>query len=95
MDRQIIGSPCDERARGNVVFYAPRVKTPNELAHEYYWCDEQSFYAMKVPFHEARDFALAVFTFQDADPDIFNFLPRVRRAQKAALRYAQWLVVSR
>jgi hypothetical protein len=95
LDRKILGSPCDERTKFKVVFYAPRVKTPRELAQEFYWCDEHSFYAMQVPFNEARDFALASFTFKDADPEVFNFLPRVRRAQKAAMRYVQWLALSK
>ena len=78
--------------KNSVVFY-PKVRKDNiSLAKEFYWCDERSFYEMKVPFEEAKQFALASYTFQDADPEIYNFLPRVRKAQKEALQYCVWLI---
>lgn len=80
--------------KNRVVFYPKPIKDNLRLAKEFYWCDERSFYEMQVPLEEAKQFALASFTFKDADPDIFNFLPRVRRAQKAALRYCAWLIAA-
>lgn len=80
--------------KNRVVFYPKPIKDNLRLAKEFYWCDERSFYEMQVPLEEAKQFALASFTFKDADPDIFNFLPRVRRAQKAALRYCTWLIAA-
>lgn len=89
-----LGEPCSDKNARGVAFY-PKVKKDNlRLAKEFYWCDERSFYEMQVPLEEAKQFALASFTFKDADPDIFNFLPRVRRAQKAALRYCAWLIAA-
>jgi hypothetical protein len=84
-----------EDALRKLAFYAPRLKTPKELADEFYWCDERSFFDMRVPYQEAKAFATASFTFLDNNQDVFNFLPRVRRAQKAAARYCFWLEMSR
>lgn len=92
LDHAGIGSPCSEKKLRGVAFYPKVVKDNLRLAKEYYWCDERSFYEMQVPFEEAAQFALASFNFQDADPEIFNFLPRVRRAQIAAKRYCSWLI---
>jgi len=87
-----IGNPCAEKTRRGVAFYPKVVKDNLRLAKEFYWCDERSFYEMKVSLEEAKQFALASFTFQDADPEIHNFLPRVRRAQIAAMQYCAWLI---
>lgn len=78
--------------KNRVVFYPKPVKDNLRLAKEFYWCDERSFYEMQVPFDEAKQFALASYSFQDADPEIFSFLPRVRRAQEEARRYCAWLI---
>ena len=87
-----LGKPCSNKNARGVAFYPKIVKDNLRLAKEFYWCDERSFYEMGVPLEEAKQFALASFTFKDADPEIFNFLPRVRRAQKAVLQYCAWLI---
>ena len=91
LDSKIIGRPCSANSRGNVVYYPPAVKALSELAREFYWCDEQSFHQMRVPYKEAWAFAQASYTFLDAAPDIFNFLTRVRVAQRHARRYCSWM----
>jgi hypothetical protein len=92
--RSIVGEPCAENARKTltVIVRIPRHK--RELAQEFYWCDERSFYEMQVPFEDARDFALASYSFVDIIPDIHKFLIRVREAQKAARNYCAWLVAA-
>jgi hypothetical protein len=92
LDSKGPGRPCSDKTSRGVAFY-PKVKKDNlRLAKEFYWCDERSFYEMGVPLEEAKQFALASYTFQDADPEVLNFLPRVRQAQKAALQYCAWLI---
>jgi hypothetical protein len=89
-----LGKPCSTKNARGVAFYPKVVKDDLRLAKEFYWCDERSFYEMQVSLEEAKQFALAAFSFQDADPEIFNFLPRVRRAQKAARQYCAWLIAA-
>ena len=89
-----IGQPCADKNTRGVAFYPKVVKDNLRLAKEFYWCDERSFYEMKVPLEEAQQFARASFTFQDADPEIHNFLPRVRQAQKEARQYCAWLIAA-
>jgi len=70
---------------------ASKLRPAKDLANEFYWCDQRSFYEMQVPYEEAKAFAEASFTFLDNNPDVFNFLPRVRQAQKEAKKYCFWI----
>jgi hypothetical protein len=92
--RSAVGEPCHDNSRKQVVVLQRIPRGKRELAQEFYWCDERSFYEMQVPFEDARDFALASFTFVDIVPDVHNFLIRVRQAQKAARNYCAWIVAS-
>lgn len=88
------GRACSDKNRRGIVFFEKVKKAPIELAKEFYWCDERSFYEMQVPLEDAKAFALASFSFLDANPEIHNFLPRVRRAQLAARQYCAWLIAA-
>jgi hypothetical protein len=60
-----------------------------ELARQFYWCDELSFYKMRTPLNEAMAFAEAHYDFRDDMPDVPKFLPRLRIAQEHAANYVR------
>lgn len=66
-----------------------------QLVREFYWCDEESFWIMKVPYRDAKDFALTPIRPEDALLDVFNFFERVSKAQQAARNYCARLAVLR
>lgn len=61
-----------------------------ELARNFYWCDELDFYKMRSPVREIIAFCNHSYTLEDALPDVFNFLPRLKSAQKHAKRYLEY-----
>jgi len=61
-----------------------------ELARNYYWCDELDFYKMRSPVREIIAFCNHSYTLEDVLPDVFNFLPRLKSAQKHAKRYFEY-----
>lgn len=63
-----------------------------ELARNYYWCDELDFYKMRSPVREILAFCNHVYTTEDILPDVFNFLARVKSAQRHGKRYMEYRV---
>ncbi len=60
-----------------------------ELARQFYWCDELSFYKMRTPLNEAMAFAEALYDFRDDMPEIPKFLDRLQAAQEHAASYVR------